>query len=266
VQVKDIIAKLVITSRSVYGSSIVDSTSVVGAIVDRAKACFWCGGRGHIARDCSTPGRPSSKKDDGTSKPDPNVGREWERRDDPDGSQPHRGTRRKKITDVTRTPIEFKWTKELGPCRHCGKNGHLNRDCDDPEAKIKEAGRKAVRAAKVAAGATPAYIYQMDVEFQLAADAEVKDVLGVGSTRIKIRQSSRHTDSRGRRDSSSRSGSRRRSSSTKRQVPQQPIRGGREEEETSRLKQQSRSSGDTTVLKSRRPPVGLTRGVIGGPR
>ena len=176
VQLKDVMARLVVTSRSVYGSSMVDAASVVGAIIDRAKSCFRCGGYGHVERDCPTPGRRPIK-DDGTSKPDPNEDRAWTPRDDSAGSQPRgtRGTRRKKITDVTRTSTEFKWTKDLGPCRHCGKEGHLNRDCDDPEAKAKEAGRKAARAAKVAAGATPAYLYQLDVEHQLAADAEIAD-------------------------------------------------------------------------------------------
>ena len=114
-------------------------------------------------------------KDDGTSKPDPTKDREYRNRDDPDGSKPH-GRRKKKtpgIAGVTRTG-EFKWTPELGPCRHCGKDGHLNRDCTSDKAKAAEEGRKAARAAKVAAGATPATIYAMDVEFQLASDTEIE--------------------------------------------------------------------------------------------
>jgi hypothetical protein len=142
---------------------------MVGAIINRSESCPKCGGYGHNQNICPTPGRLAIK-DDGTSKPDPTKGREYRNRDDPDGSEPH-GRRKKKtpgIAGVTCTG-EFKWTPELGPCRHCGKDGHLSRDCTSDKAKAAEEGRKAARAAKVAAGATPAAIYAMDTEIEATA-------------------------------------------------------------------------------------------------
>jgi hypothetical protein len=178
VQLKTFIAKLIVTSRAIYGSSSSDaSSSMVGAIMNRSESCAKCGGYGHNVNICPTPGRLAIK-DDGTSKPDPTKDRDYKERDDANGTKP-RGTRRKqsKFTDITR-PTKgtraFKWTPELGPCRHCGKDGHLNRDCESDQAKAAEEGRLAARAAKVAAGATPAAIYAMDVQFQLESDAEIE--------------------------------------------------------------------------------------------
>ena len=148
---------------------------MVGVIIDRTKSCGKCGGVGHHKNICPTPGRLTIM-DDGTSKPDPTKDRDYKNRDDAAADAPStRGTRRQKknrrgISDIRIG--DFKWTKELGPCRHCGKEGYLNRDCKSDKAKAAEEGRIAARAAKVAAGATPAAIYAMDVAFQLASDSE----------------------------------------------------------------------------------------------
>jgi hypothetical protein len=163
----------VVVVKYIHTGMIVDPCGIVSS-GGSAVCCRSSGGSAssHTRSACGS-GR---SKDDGTSKPDPTKDREYRNRDDPNGSKP-RGTRRKKTTpgiaDVTRNG-EFKWTPELGPCRHCGKDGHLNRNCTFDKAKAAEEGRKAARVAKVAAGATPAAIYAMDVEFQLASDAEIE--------------------------------------------------------------------------------------------
>jgi hypothetical protein len=88
VQLKNFIAKVILTSKSIYGNSNLDqSLSMVGAIIDRGKSCGKCGGIGHSKNICPTPGRLTIM-DDGTSKPDPNEDRDYKNRDDPAADAP----------------------------------------------------------------------------------------------------------------------------------------------------------------------------------
>jgi hypothetical protein len=59
VQLKALIAKVIITSKSIYGSSKQDpGSSMVGDIINRSESCAKCGGYGHNVNICPTPPSP----------------------------------------------------------------------------------------------------------------------------------------------------------------------------------------------------------------
>ena len=161
---------LIRQSESVYGKSEYrdPATPFVAPVFKQGQAtrtiCNVCGGVGHYGRDCATSKVLIPPADDGTRKSEP-ADRRYKNRHSTDGDQPPNRTNIKKVKR------EFVWTPKLGPCHWCGAD-HLNAHCKKPEGIAGEAGRKAARAAKRAAGATPAALFVFDEASQAAATDE----------------------------------------------------------------------------------------------